>query len=410
MCCESRCGGTCERCNLAGRAGFCDPIPNGDDPDNECDADSAASCGKNGTCSGARTCALHPAGTTCHAAFCGGQVSNPADTCDGLGACVDNGTRDCAPYVCVAATGACKTTCATNADCQSDFECAGNTCKKSRASTCAADSECASGFCADNVCCDARCGGTCEKCTLAGRAGYCDPIPNGQDPDDECPTDASSTCGRTGACGGQRACALYSSGAVCQAAVCQGGVSNFADTCSGNGVCVDGGTQTCAPFACNDPTGLCRSACVANTDCASGYTCLTGTGMCKKARGTACGADFECASASCTDGVCCESRCDGQCEKCSLSGRAGFCDAIASGTDPDGECAADPTSTCQQNGQCSGQRKCALHPRGTVCLDAFCLGDTLIVAETCDGNGNCVENGDVSCAPLACDPGSSTCR
>jgi len=36
-CCNSACSGTCDACNLAGSEGTCSNIPDGQDPDNECD-------------------------------------------------------------------------------------------------------------------------------------------------------------------------------------------------------------------------------------------------------------------------------------------------------------------------------------------------------------------------------------
>ena len=56
---------------------------------------------------------------------------------------------------------------------------------KANGGSCASGPECSSGNCADGVCCDSACKGTCEKCSAAG---LCVPIPDGQDPDKECPT------------------------------------------------------------------------------------------------------------------------------------------------------------------------------------------------------------------------------
>lgn len=69
-------------------------------------------------------------------------------------------------------------------------------------SPCTVDAECTSGFCADGVCCDARCQLPCRACTAAlkggGEDGRCGPILAGLDPNDECP--GTSTCNGNGTC------------------------------------------------------------------------------------------------------------------------------------------------------------------------------------------------------------------
>lgn len=92
--------------------------------------------------------------------------------------------------------------CTLDSDCRPGLSCSGGLCKRSQGQACSTDTECASGFCTDGVCCEARCSGTCEKCNLAGRVGFCDAIPAGTDPDNECPTGP----GLSGVCNGARAC------------------------------------------------------------------------------------------------------------------------------------------------------------------------------------------------------------
>jgi hypothetical protein len=106
-------------------------VPAGQDPDNECAATAASTCGTTGVCSGVRTCALYPSGTVCAAASCGsgGGSSQPADLCNGAGTCVDSGTVSCGFYVCNPATGLCRTSCGTSADCASGRTCSGGTCQ-----------------------------------------------------------------------------------------------------------------------------------------------------------------------------------------------------------------------------------------------------------------------------------------
>jgi MYXO-CTERM domain-containing protein len=61
-----------------------------------------------------------------------------------------------------------------------------------------------SGMCADGVCCDAVCDGTCARCDLAGAIGACTAIAEGSDPDEECPD----------ACDGAGACAMPDAGGL----------------------------------------------------------------------------------------------------------------------------------------------------------------------------------------------------
>src|SRR4051812_20853570 len=46
--------------------------------------------------------------------------------------------------------------------------------------------ECKSGNCVDHVCCESACAGTCLACDRPGAEGQCLPVPEGQDPDNEC--------------------------------------------------------------------------------------------------------------------------------------------------------------------------------------------------------------------------------
>jgi hypothetical protein len=401
VCCAARCGGVCEKCNILGREGFCDAVPAGSDPDTECGAEGVSTCGRTGECSGARSCALFSAGTVCAQAFCSGNTSNFAHTCNGSGTCLEGGTQACAPFTCNPTNGLCRTSCGAPGDCIAGYECVGGGCKKSLGQLCGSDPECASGFCADGVCCNGRCGGVCEKCNQGGRVGYCDPVPSGQDPDNECAQDAVSSCQRNGSCSGARSCALYATGTICTAAFCSGNVSNLADTCNGLGTCVDNGILNCLPYVCNPTNGLCKTSCGTTVDCQSGYECQ-GT-VCKKSQGGTCNDDAQCASGFCMDGVCCGSRCGGICERCDLPGRAGFCDPVPAGNDPDNECATDPVSSCGKTGACSGSRACALYASGTVCVAASCASaSTANRADTCNGLGTCVDNGIQSCAPYIC--------
>lgn len=126
VCCDGRCSGTCEKCNLYGREGSCEAVPPDTDPDNEC-PNNASAC-QAGMCTGRRACKPSASGTVCVPASCNGGVLNRPDTCNAAGACVDAGTQNCSPYACSASTGACLTKCEGNADCRSGFSCVKGKC------------------------------------------------------------------------------------------------------------------------------------------------------------------------------------------------------------------------------------------------------------------------------------------
>ena len=196
-------------------------------------AEPTATCGLNGQCSGARSCALYAAATPCSDAFCDAGVLNLVDACDGAGHCVDAGLQSCLPYACEA--GACRLACTLDAQCQQGFECSGGQCVGSLGTTCGLDADCASGACADGVCCDTPCDGTCESCGVGGFEGTCTALAEGTDPDDECAASAATSCGTTGQCSGQRSCELWPATTVCRPAA---GPCDVLEQCDGDGACL----------------------------------------------------------------------------------------------------------------------------------------------------------------------------
>ena len=121
VCCASACASVCSVCNLAGSLGTCVAVPAGQDPLAQCADAGGTTCGTNGVCNGSGACQKYASGTSCAAAACTGSTLTPAASCDGSGTCATPATTSCAPYVC--GTGACKTTCATDADCVSPNTC-----------------------------------------------------------------------------------------------------------------------------------------------------------------------------------------------------------------------------------------------------------------------------------------------
>jgi hypothetical protein len=107
VCRESACAGACIACSKAktGAAdGTCAPVKAGNDPDAECGASPATSCGPSGEgCNGdaaAPGCRLYGAETECAAATCVDGAALPASHCDGKGSCASALPQPCAPSVC----------------------------------------------------------------------------------------------------------------------------------------------------------------------------------------------------------------------------------------------------------------------------------------------------------------------
>jgi hypothetical protein len=160
--------------------------------------------------------------------------------------------------------------------------------------------------------------------------------------------------------------------------------ATFATSCA-SGNCVDG--VCCDSAAC---TGPCKSCSVAGSEgtcvlakagtevtgsCANGQAC-DGSGNCLSGNGQACTSAATCASGFCTDGVCCNSACNGVCASCNLAGQAGKCSPYAAGTDPQNECGKG-TGVCKST--CDGVGSCAYPQAAVPC--ASCT--------VCDGYGSC---------------------
>jgi hypothetical protein len=275
VCCNSACAGTCQACDLPGQEGTCAPVPAGQDPANQCDREAPGTCGRDGTCDGRGGCRRYPAGAECVPGSCSGSTEFAGRTCDGAGVCQPGSSRTCTATVCQGSS--CGGRCTTSADCQMGFFCEGGSCqvKRPQGAPCGTAIQCGSGSCADGVCCSGACSGTCVACNLAGSMGACTAIPAGLDPAEECPADAPSSCGRSGACDGRGGCSRYGSGTPCgPARSCAGTTETAATVCDGLGACVPGGTRDCGPYLCNQDS--CGTSCQTAAQCGGGLLCLSG--------------------------------------------------------------------------------------------------------------------------------------
>ncbi len=123
-------------------------------------------------------------------------------------------------------------------------------------------------------------------------------------------------------------------------------------------------------------------------------------------QGEACEQDHECDSAACQDGHCCNAPCEGQCESCNVPGSVGECLPVTTPRTPclgTGECVGYCTGTAQHRDEC------VLPSEETTCgAEASCTDSTFTEAATCNGAGECVEGGTMSCT-FGCKSNGSGC-
>jgi hypothetical protein len=214
VCCDTACDRDCEACLLAKSGspnGTCGIVAAGEDPDVDCV--DGPPCGPNGTgCTGtSAACVLYPPGAWCAAASCSGSTLTPARYCDGTGSCAAAQSQACANgYVCAADGLGCLTECGAHADCIASYYCnsavdpAVCTPDHAEGQPCGSVEECPNGNCPphDDVCCDMPCTALCRSCLNDHNGGlgdgHCGNVPDGQDPDDECP--GSKHCQGDGTC------------------------------------------------------------------------------------------------------------------------------------------------------------------------------------------------------------------
>jgi hypothetical protein len=394
VCCNVACTGACVSCNQQDRMGECVPVPAGlPDVHGGCRMDPPDSCGQSGFCNGQGGCAKHPPGTTCGLGTCDdGRTLLGASECDGDGTCVAASALDCAPFTCQA--GACRGSCASNADCTAPAVCTAGSCgMRGRGQACTTGDQCQSTFCVDGVCCDSACGGRCRSCALPSARGTCTPVPaNAPDPraaagqqgNDVCVDEGPASCGTDGRCDGSGGCQRYRNGTVCRAGRCDTGSNSEtpAAVCD-DGQCRTPAARSCAPYrGCSG--ARCISQCGSDSQCASGNVCSGGS-CGRRPRGAACSRDGDCADPGiCAQGRCCDRACNGTCMACNVEGSLGTCRPVpAMGADPTGTCRDDTcTNGCDGNGGCLRERP------GTTCRPASC-GAGGITRSTCNAAGAC---------------------
>jgi MYXO-CTERM domain-containing protein len=217
--------------------------------------------------------------------------------------------------------------------------------------SCKTDAECDTGHCADGVCCNRACAGTCEACDVPGTAGTCTPI-SGAPKHGTCPKGGTDACAQA-ICDGKvgASCKGYVGAEVsCRDAGCASGNDVAAAKCNGSGACPAAVTHKCSPYACG--AAACKDACRVDDECDTGFHCEARTGQClpgafciddrtlSSADGTqrSC-APFRCAAAACVSSCTSSDDCLGG-YACDVA--SGTCSPIvgATGSNDGGGCAA----------------------------------------------------------------------
>jgi hypothetical protein len=273
---------------------------------------------------------------------------------------------------------------------------------------CNGNPDCSEGTCVDGVCCLDP---SCPLCQVCGSGGRCVKVGGGVvDPHFRChPPDSPTSCGRSGACDGLGGCAFYPAGVTCKAGTCDGDAVVGSSVCDGFGACIPGATIVCVPFKC--ASGDCRNVCTSDVDCVSGRHCESGS-CGRRMKGARCGQNDDCVSGFCSDGVCCNSPCDGPCMSCNLPLREGSCFPVLDGSpDPHFQCHDEGPASCGSTGVCDGLGGCAKYGFYTVCLRT-CTSDGLYLTTThCNGLGRCGSSMEVTECPMyVCSASASICQ
>jgi len=375
VCCNTACSGTCKACSAAKKGfsvdGLCENIKDNLDPDNECGTMGSGLCSSNGVCNGTGACRVTTVGTVCAPAACSGTASAAsASECTATGSCTPKTTTSCSPYLCDPATAACKTTCASDADCVPGLKCTAGACTaKPIASSCTTSAECTSGFCADGVCCNTACTGQCESCSEL--IGTCTPVkgrPRGTRP--ACSGSTSDAiCGNQ--CDGvnRTSCRYPNSTTPCgTGTTCSGSSLVSARRCNGSGSCsLSGTTTSCAPYTCDASTTSCRKTCASTADCASGFICQGTTCVSAGATGGCEGSKVINADGSRTDCYpfgCSLGRCRDSCTTNTQCSVGAFCNTTLR------QCQAPAAGDADAKGGCFG---CAV-PTQTSSSERAALG------------------------------------
>jgi hypothetical protein len=275
----SACTG-CRTCSVAGSLGQCTNVPTGSDPHGMCSAVICANgCNGAGACAPADTTTVCSATSTCSNTDAYSQATGANVTgtfCNGVttGDCTGmSGTFACPGHLICADGAHCLTGCTNDGQCFQGFYCNAGKCESTKAlgAFCSRNAECAPGFCVGSQCVTCRTTRDCTGfkigavCTASHDCSSCSV-------DQDCISGGKSAkCVDNGAAGKSCECMLTSE--------C---TNNNNNSCNFNGCTC----TTSSPFLTCDG----NSACIAQA--------------CKLVAGATCYRSVDCASGTCTSGMC----------------------------------------------------------------------------------------------------------
>jgi hypothetical protein len=177
--------------------------------------------------------------------------------------------------------------------------------------------------------------------------------------------------------------------------------------------------------ACDGVGPICPSSCASDASCATGFFCasngqctpeLAVGATCNTGAGKDCLVDGcrECASGTCTDGVCCATPCAGSCDVCAKSlgasadgtcsiATAGYVGSPACAPSLCGGASAACATTCDADTQCAAGAYCRASDH--TCQAALTNGATCTGASQCK-SGHCADG---VCCDTACNGQCEAC-
>ena len=363
VCCNTACGGgdpsDCQACNVT--PGVCAAL-------------DGTACSDSDACTTGDTCAAGVC-TPATPTVCDDGNGCTSDTCDAVGGC----------QTAALANG---TACSDGNACTSGDSCQGGSCAAGGPTACDDGNLCTMDACDIVAGCvsaaladDTPCGSDGNQCTFdVCKSGQCQaPVPNT---------------------------------VQCRPPTCTAGTATVQAFCDGAGACPGPQTVTCALGAC-DTSGILCLGCGSDADCPAAEFCGT-AGSCVPdlGPGVTCQRVAQCASGSCTDGVCCDTVCGGgaatDCVACSVAAGAaanGTCAPVTNGRACDDASLCTTSDACQA-GTCvgGGTVTCtaldACHDVGT------CNASTGVCSNPLKVNGAACDDGNTCTSSDACQAGA----
>ncbi|HSO41089.1 MAG TPA: kelch repeat-containing protein [Labilithrix sp.] len=119
-----------------------------------------------------------------------------------------------------------------------------------------------------------------------------------------------------------------------------------------------------------------------------------------KPLGATCSTGADCDSDICSDGVCCDAPCAGQCQACNVTGKVGLCTTVTGAPHAPRKPCAGAGGLC--GGACRGTNAnaCSFADTQTIC-GSSCSKNSQTTS-SCNGLGDCVAGSAVSCNNLLC--------